>query len=154
MERIHAKRSSHPLSSHIQELREKGYTISDIQQNLTEVFSIESSTALSFITETLEMAVLDNPGVSVEIPVSTYDRPTIAFTVSGKDKQDVLYAFRVIQVLIQLAKSYEVESAVSHDVATDEDDIPSVDDELDGLDDLDLDLDDIDIDDEIEDLRN
>lgn len=159
MERVNHRKFQHPISDHIVTLREKGYNIGEIQQNLNEAFSIDPATALSFITESLESSHLGNPGVSIEIPVYSYESESIPIQISGKHISDILYTFRIIQVLILAAKerleAKTLEREEGEAEAEDEDDMGSIlfddDDDDDLLDDLDLD--EIDIDEEIGQLK-
>lgn len=153
MEKVSNRRFIHPLANHIQSLREKGYNIGDIQANLSEAFSIDPAYSLALIAESLEASQQGNPGVIVQIPIYSYESPTVSFEVSGKELTDVLYTFRLIQVYIYLSKQKKIGSQKDADVEDEEeeDELLELEDDI-SLDD-DLDLDDIDIDEEVDQLK-
>lgn len=157
MERVNHRKFQHPLSDHIIALREKGYNLADIQQNLHESFSIDPSAALGFITESLESSQLGNPGVSVDIPVYSYESNEVPIRIYGKHLSDIMYTFRIIQVLLLVAVERDASSSVKQTATeTEDDDIGSIllDDDDDDDDILEgLDLDDIDIDEEVIQLK-
>lgn len=160
MNRVKHSSFIHPLTTHINDLKDKGYSIKEIILNL-HTFGISLSQASKYITDSLEESKQSNPGVTISIPFTTFGKSKSEYIFSGRSIEDITYAFRLFQVLLLLAKEKKVKTGRIEDEDDQDDMVPEEfeigedeeDDEDEDEDDLDIDLDDIDIDEELEEIE-
>ena len=159
MDRVEQKRFAHPLASHIQDLREKGYSVRDILQNLHETFKIPYEQANTFISQSLDIHSIDEPGVILSFHPNQLNQESIQVVMKGRHTSDIEYSSTIFQSLLVIASEIaEGKESVQEETDDDLNEIEMEDDEIDGLsdivmEDLEIDEDDLDIEDELNEIQ-